>query len=638
MKPDRGRWPTPDDTSPYAAALKVAIEAAQAAGARLRAELHRPGGPRGTGEHAPIDEEVEAEEIRPRLLEAFPNWGYRGEETRPHLPPQDRAAHVWLVDPNDATAAFLRGYRGAAVSVGLLRDGLPVLGVLFAYAYPDDEGDLLTWAEGEPLRRNGATIERTVEDRPLRRDDVVLVSESADRNPVANALCVAPARFFAVPSIAYRLGLSAVGEGRAAVSLSGPGDWDYAAGHALLRAVGGELLDGDGHAIWYTREGVSTAYKGWCFGGDPAAIQQLWQRDWPSVMQPSTSSGRYPPLRPRPGQLASDSSVLARAQGCLLGQLAGDALGSLVEFQSVSQIQRDYPNGVRDMVDGGIWNTLAGQPTDDSELALMLAHSLLHAGRYDPDAAAAAYGYWLETHPFDIGNTTRQALSAVVRAGGQAEAGRQAANPQSQANGSLMRCAPLAIWGYRLDPDELADYARADSLLTHPHPVCQDSVAAFCIAIAHAILNGGSAENHYQAALDWADPNAQPTVLAALRAAAEPAERQPPIDGAHQGWVLYALQNAFHQLLHAPSLEEGLVRTVAQGGDTDTTAAIAGALLGAHHGRAAIPDRWRRTILTCRPLPEFGARNPRPHPLWPVDALYVAEALLDAGSNAAGGS
>lgn len=57
---------------------------------------------------------------------------------------------------------------------------------------------------------------------------------------------------------------------------------------------------------------------------------------------------------------------LSRAQGCLIGQLVGDALGSVVEFQSSEQIWQRYPDGIRDMADGGTWNTIAGQPTDDS--------------------------------------------------------------------------------------------------------------------------------------------------------------------------------------------------------------------------------------------------------------------------------
>ena len=91
-----------------------------------------------------------------------------------------------------------------------------------------------------------------------------------------------------------------------------------------------------------------------------------------------------------------------------------------------------------------------------------------------------------------------------------------------------------------------------------------------------------------------------------------------------------ALQNAFHELLHAPSLEEGVVATVRRGGDTDTNAAIAGALLGAVHGREAVPAQWRSMVLSCRPLPPR-ARRPRPRAYWPVDVMEIAERLLLAG-------
>lgn len=76
--------------------------------------------------------------------------------------------------------------------------------------------------------------------------------------------------------------------------------------------------------------------------------------------------------------------------------------------------------------------------------------------------------------------------------------------------------------------------------------------------------------------------------------------------------------------------EEALVSTVGEGGDTDTNAAIAGALLGAALGREAIPFRWRQRVLTCRPLGRVCAR-PRPMEFWPVDALVVAEKLLLLG-------
>jgi fructose-1,6-bisphosphatase/inositol monophosphatase family enzyme len=74
-------------------------------------------------------------------------------------PPQDSAGHLWLVDPDDGTSAFEAGFRGASVSIALLRDGRPVLGVVFAYCAPDDAGDIFSWAEGAgPGQRNGRDV------------------------------------------------------------------------------------------------------------------------------------------------------------------------------------------------------------------------------------------------------------------------------------------------------------------------------------------------------------------------------------------------------------------------------------------------------------------------------------------------
>ena len=400
----------------YGAALAAAVAAAREAGALLRQEFHRPGGPRGGGDKCPADNEAEAI-IRTRLGNGFPDWGMRGEE----LPADDRLpaeaaedAHTWLIDPNDGTAAMLAGLRGAAVSIGLVRGGLPVLGVVYAYVHPDDDGDLIAWAEGcGPLTRNGAPVGHTLAGT-LDTSTLVIVSQHADRNSLANARLVAPGRFLALPSIAYRLALVAVGDADAAVSLQGAADYDYAAGHALLRAAGGTLVGKDGTEIVYDPR-RQTDCGGRCFAGAPAVAAALAGRDWSPVFVRSTEP--LPPLALATavaGQGIADAGRLGRAQGCLLGQLAGDSLGSLVEFQSAEQIARRYPQGVGDLADGGTWQTLAGQPTDDSELALALARTLVAQEDFDAEAVARTYAWWFDSRPFDIGGTTRTALAAAA--------------------------------------------------------------------------------------------------------------------------------------------------------------------------------------------------------------------------------
>src|SRR5712691_5868448 len=100
----------------------------------LLAECARPGGPRGEIGHCPADDEAEWA-IRARLLAAFPEWGFLGEETGTWAA-ADTEAPVWVVDPNDGTTSMQRGYRGHAVSVALVHHGVPVLGVVRAVDAP----------------------------------------------------------------------------------------------------------------------------------------------------------------------------------------------------------------------------------------------------------------------------------------------------------------------------------------------------------------------------------------------------------------------------------------------------------------------------------------------------------------------
>lgn len=308
--------------------------------------------------------------------------------------------------------------------------------------------------------------------------------------------------------------------------------------------------------------------------------------------------------------------VLARARGCLLGQLAGDSLGSLVEFRGPEQIRAEYPQGVRTLHDGGHWNTLAGQPTDDSEMALMLARSLTASGRFDAEAVRQRYVHWLNSQPFDAGNTICAGLL------GRADHG-------SQANGSLMRISPLGIFGARFPEEEVAAWAAADARLTHPHPVCVQATQLFALALARAVRTGSEPVALYQDLRQWAKAlEVDPALWRTIEASAE---QKPKDFMRQQGWVLIAFGNAWWQLLNAPSLEEGVVDTVMCGGDTDTNAAICGALLGAVHGDAAIPAQWKESVLDCRPeAGKAGVMRPRPAEFWPVDALELAEALAGA--------
>ena len=302
-----------------------------------------------------------------------------------------------------------------------------------------------------------------------------------------------------------------------------------------------------------------------------------------------------------------------RAQGCLLGQLAGDSLGSLVEFEDASTIQRLYPNGVRELADGGVWDTLAGQPTDDSEMALALARSLVRIGAFSIDDIRASYVRWYRSRPFDIGRTTACGLEGEPIL-------------DSQANGALMRVSPLGVFGWKMEPEALAKLAAEDAALTHPNRICQQVNGLYATAIAEAVREGPAPKTLHERMAARAE---QWNVDQAVRERIEQAQtRRPPEYSDQMGWVLTAFQNALYELLHARTLEEGVIATVHCGGDTDTNAAICGALLGAVYGRDAVPGQWVDRIVECRPTAE--TTQPRPEEYWPDDVLRLAEHLLQA--------
>ncbi|MBS8225744.1 hypothetical protein DYI42_05785 [Vannielia litorea] len=578
------------------------------AGVMLRAEFHRPGGPRGSGSKAPIDDEVEVM-LRDRLM-SLHQCGWHGEETGSAA---SSSPDTWVVDPQDGTRAFLKGLRGAAISVALIRNGAAVLGIVYAPTAPDDGGDFFAWAEGLPPTRNGVPLEALAPRSTFAPETVVALNEEAGDFAAANYRHIAHTRVLAVPSIAYRLALAAAGEVDVSISFTqGLDPYDIAGGHALLTAVGGELKQLDERPITY-RPG--TSFNG-CIGGGGLEVDVLLCCN---VGARGTPVPRTPA---RPIYRVASALMLSRAQGAMLGQLAGDALGSAVEFRMASDIADQFPNGVRDLKDGGTWNLLAGQPTDDSEMALALARSLVEEGKFDEVTVGRAYVTWGASGPFDIGGTTSAGLAAI--------AGHGQPNCRSQSNGALMRVSPIGVFAVDR-PGYAARLAARDAAMTHPHPVCIAASAAFAAAISVGV-SGADPSTMVSVALAHAGSGdgaevVRQTILHALD--------EPPADYLHNiGWVLIALGNAFHRLAIRQPLEDALIETVGEGGDTDTNAAIAGALLGAAQGRKAVPARWRRAVLSCRAVSEDGVAHPRPKDYWPDDAMDLAEALLVAGRKA----
>ena len=287
--------------------LPAVIALVHKAGDMVAAEFCRPDGPRANhADSAPLDHEIELF-LREGLTALLPAR-FVGEEAG--VQTAEANGYCWVVDPHDGTRAFLEGRRGSAVSVALLRDGKPVIGVVYAPLSPDRGPDMIAWAEGEQITRNGAPVDIDLRTRDLAADEVVFLNHGAWQRPVWNGTACAPARFMPLPSIAYRLARVAVGDGIATVTLRPVAAHDIAAGHALLDAAGGVLLAEDGASVVYDTHGDCRPFA--CFGGAPKAVATLLTRTWRRSPEPNRPP-RVTLTWPRP----TEGRRLDRAMGCM---------------------------------------------------------------------------------------------------------------------------------------------------------------------------------------------------------------------------------------------------------------------------------------------------------------------------------
>lgn len=268
-----------------------------------------------------------------------------------------------------------------------------------------------------------------------------------------------------------------------------------------------------------------------------------------------------------------------RAVGVLLGTAAGDALGAGYEFS--------YPSSSTPiaMIGGGPFGWEPGEWTDDTAMTIAIAQSLAAAGPLHReeglDAVAARFIEWFDSRPKDIGNQTYRVLSARSATAREMQTVAERNSARGGGNGSLMRTAPVAL-GHLDDVETCARAAELVSNLTHPDPEAAQACILWTVAVRHAVLHG--TYDGLRTGLGFVDPIWETRL--------HQAETGSPKDFPKNGWVVHALQTAWWAITHADNLPDALELAVRAGHDTDTTAAIAGALLGAKHGASAIPAEW----------------------------------------------
>lgn len=269
------------------------------------------------------------------------------------------------------------------------------------------------------------------------------------------------------------------------------------------------------------------------------------------------------------------SEILARSQASMLGLALGDALGATTEFMTPAEIRARHK--VHRKISGGGWLGLkAGHVTDDTEMSMALAQAVLDCGSWKLDKIADNFVAWMRGKPIDIGATVRKGIRTYMRTGST----EMPPNLWDAGNGAAMRMAPVAL--YSLGDDELLQQCSLEQAhLTHNHALSD----AACICVGRmtqaAILGADRFELHR---------------LTRELVAEHATFRFNKYKGLASGYVVDTLQTVFHYLFSTASFEECLIGVVNQGGDADTTGAIAGMIAGPLYGLESLPQRWLKKL------------------------------------------
>ncbi|WP_433500005.1 ADP-ribosylglycohydrolase family protein [Sphaerimonospora sp. CA-214678] len=334
----------------------------------------------------------------------------------------------------------------------------------------------------------------------------------------------------------------------------------------------------------------------------------------------------------------------SRVRGCILGGAIGDALGAPIEFSSLGGIREEYgPAGITGLVPDG--NGGIGLITDDTQMTLFTLEGLLRANVrfaqrgfcHVPSVVRSAYLRWLDTqqydapparddrHAFRTGGLREQRWLYARRApgnaclsgldaqrGGQADGGAGGevrlgepgpVNPRSKGCGTVMRSAPFGLAGGA--PRQIFATAAECARITHGHPTGHLAAGAFAVLI-HFLVCGAMIREAVADAMEiLGDYPAHEETTEALRAAVALADRGDPtpekVESLGGAWIAEeALAIAVYCALvehgGAPAdrdiLRRALLLAVNHSGDSDSTGAICGNILGARYGDLALPGEW----------------------------------------------
>jgi ADP-ribosyl-[dinitrogen reductase] hydrolase len=290
--------------------------------------------------------------------------------------------------------------------------------------------------------------------------------------------------------------------------------------------------------------------------------------------------------------------------GCLLGLAIGDALGMPFEGMRAETIRKRYGEA-REFLPAH--RLSAGQYTDDTKMMLCIAESIVEKGHVNPEDTAQRFVGWFDSGDLrGIGLTCQEAILNLKSEIPWRESGRR--GYWAAGNGTAMRIAPVGLIDCH-DMEQLREDCWATSVITHNN----SEAVAGAVAVAYAIgrlISGEVDERTFlpEIAAFVGDSEVAHNLEQAqsLFSSRTPTEDALGILGT-SGYVVETVASALYCFLRTP---EDFLTTVSSavmgGGDTDTTAAIAGAISGAYNGVSNMPKHLVQGVEHSERLRKLG--------------------------------
>lgn len=296
------------------------------------------------------------------------------------------------------------------------------------------------------------------------------------------------------------------------------------------------------------------------------------------------------------------NEIVDRIKGTLFGQAIGDALGLGTEFMDNAEIAQKYPNGIRDYID--IYQDshrrrwLVGEWTDDTDMMLCIANAIIDDKEVNLTHIARNFKEWAEGEPMGIGLNTYKVLKIgdyVDKPFDVAKLTWTMSRKESAANGGVMRTSIVGLL-----PNDIEKYAADICRLTHYDPRCVGS----CVIVSELIhsLVYDSQPLSFEQIIEIGkkyDDRIEEYIRMAKDGTVDSLELQ---DEKTMGYTLKTLAIALWAYWHCSSFEEGLLTVVNAGGDADTNAAVACAILGAKYGYSSIPREYVEGLIHLEQL------------------------------------